>query len=206
MAVAEPGHHSWPGLVHVAGGCGIGLLWEGGQGLPLPYALRMATTWSWSVLPGAPHKESARASVFNSSQHFTTSTTYGGQLLLIHTSLHGAGVQPYKIYLFPHGTMKQEEILVHKWAGSALSQLWFISWRRITVTLFLTYSITFIGIIFFFSTINNDTVNIYVMICILPIFSLCVSFFLKFFKQITHNTFGQKCMINNNIKGCLNDY
>lgn len=61
-------------------------------------------------------------------------------------------------------------------------------------TLFLTYSINFSERIFFF-TINNNTVNIYVMICILPVFSLCVCFFLNFFKQIRYTTFGKKCTI-----------
>lgn len=110
MAVAQPGHHPWPGS------CCWGL-WDGaalgGRAEP-PSALcspngchLLLVCPSWDTSQGEH-----QGTNLNSSQHITTSTT--GQLLPIHTSLHGAGVQPYKIYLFPHGTRKQEEILIHK--------------------------------------------------------------------------------------------
>lgn len=135
----------WPTLVTIPSpsylSCGKGLVREEGQGLCPPCALLMEATSSWSILPGPPCPERSRASVFNSSQHFTTLTM--GQLLLIYILLHQAAVEPYKICLLPHCITKQEEILLDKWVGSASSWPSFVPWGRVTVTFSLSYSITF---------------------------------------------------------------
>lgn len=108
-AVGNPSHHPWlgPAQLTLLGAAGLGLVREGGQGLYPPCALLMAATSSWSVLPRPPLKDSSRASIFNSSQHFTTLTT--GQLLPTHTPLLRAAVQPHKICLLLCSTTKQED-------------------------------------------------------------------------------------------------